>query len=172
MTTHYTQRAYESDLRHFRAWGGTIPATALMVAEYLATYAGELACSTLERRLAAIVTAIAITAWTVPRARSWSRPPCAGSAARTDGRRTKLRRCSLTTRRQLSRHWAVVCAATAIGPCCSSDWPEPSGDPNWSRSSPTTWSGWRTRFPLWSVDSKRRPSNGVLGSQTSIRDKV
>lgn len=52
-----TRRAYESDLRHFCAWGGSIPATDLMVAEYLAVYAGELACSTLKRRLAAIAKA-------------------------------------------------------------------------------------------------------------------
>jgi len=52
-----TRRAYESDLRHFYAWSGSIPATDLMVAEYLAAYAGELACSTLKRRLAAIAKA-------------------------------------------------------------------------------------------------------------------
>ncbi len=49
-----TRRAYRADLRHFVDWGGTIPATDVVVAEYIAAYAGELAVSTLTRRLAAI----------------------------------------------------------------------------------------------------------------------
>ncbi len=53
-TSENTRRAYRSDLRHFVDWGGTIPTTDAVVAEYLAGHAGELAVSTLTRRLAAI----------------------------------------------------------------------------------------------------------------------
>ena len=53
-----TRRAYESDLRHF--WGGAIPATELLVAEYLAAHAGELSCATLYRRLAAIAKSLRV----------------------------------------------------------------------------------------------------------------
>lgn len=49
-----TRRAYEGDLRHFRDWGGRVPATPAMVARYLAAYAGKVKASTLNRRLAAI----------------------------------------------------------------------------------------------------------------------
>jgi integrase len=49
-----TRRAYHSDLEHFLAWGGCLPATDQMVARYLADHAGLLAVSTLARRLVAI----------------------------------------------------------------------------------------------------------------------
>ncbi|WP_432380541.1 site-specific integrase [Duganella sp. P38] len=49
-----TTRSYEADLRHFKQHGGTIPATATMVAEYLANFAGTLAVATLQHRLIAI----------------------------------------------------------------------------------------------------------------------
>lgn len=49
-----TTHAYASDLRHFKANGGTVPATANQVVEYLAQFAGKLTVSTLERRLVAI----------------------------------------------------------------------------------------------------------------------
>lgn len=49
-----TTRAYASDMRHFIANGGTVPATASQVMEYLAKFAGKLSASTLERRLIAI----------------------------------------------------------------------------------------------------------------------
>ena len=49
-----TRRAYESDLRHFRAWGGAIPANDRMIAEYLAMHAETLSVATLERRLATL----------------------------------------------------------------------------------------------------------------------
>ena len=54
-TSENTRRAYRADLRHFVDWGGTIPATDVVVAEYLAGYAGELAVSTLTRRLARLL---------------------------------------------------------------------------------------------------------------------
>lgn len=49
-----TKRAYLSDLRHFECWGGSIPATELMIAEFLAAYAETLSVATLTRRLASI----------------------------------------------------------------------------------------------------------------------
>jgi integrase len=49
-----TKRAYRADLDHFRAWGGTIPATDAQIAAYLADHAGVLKVSTLTRRLAAV----------------------------------------------------------------------------------------------------------------------
>ncbi len=52
-----TVAAYQSDLRHFRAWGGRIPATPQMVARYMAEHAGKAKPSTLRRRLAAIASA-------------------------------------------------------------------------------------------------------------------
>ena len=52
-----TRRAYAADLRHFRDWGGRVPATPSMVARYLAAFAGKVKASTLSRRLAAIASA-------------------------------------------------------------------------------------------------------------------
>lgn len=49
-----TTRAYDVDIRHFKQYGGTIPASAAMVAEYLASFAGILAVATLQHRLIAI----------------------------------------------------------------------------------------------------------------------
>jgi len=49
-----TMRAYDADIRHFMQHGGVIPASATMVAEYLASFAGTLAVATLQHRLIAI----------------------------------------------------------------------------------------------------------------------
>jgi site-specific recombinase XerD len=49
-----TWRAYRDDLKHFRAWGGTLPATPEQVAAYLAHYAPTLSPATLSRRLASL----------------------------------------------------------------------------------------------------------------------
>jgi integrase len=49
-----TTRSYDAAIRHFKQHGGTIPATATMVAEYLANFAGALAVATLQHRLIAI----------------------------------------------------------------------------------------------------------------------
>lgn len=49
-----TRRAYRSDIDHFLAWGGLIPAPNILVAEYLAAHAGVLSVATLTRRLASI----------------------------------------------------------------------------------------------------------------------
>jgi integrase len=49
-----TRRAYLSDLDHFGAWGGCIPATPEMVALYLAEHAEGLSVASLVRRVASI----------------------------------------------------------------------------------------------------------------------
>ena len=49
-----THRAYEADLAHFRAWGGSIPASPETIAEYLAAHAPSLSMATLDRRVVAI----------------------------------------------------------------------------------------------------------------------
>lgn len=54
---HSTRVAYASDLAHFRAWGGRIPATPAMVARYLVAHAATMKVATLSRRLAALASA-------------------------------------------------------------------------------------------------------------------
>jgi integrase len=49
-----TRRAYQSDLRHFESWGGSLPASAEIVAAYLAAHADQLSVMTLVRRLASL----------------------------------------------------------------------------------------------------------------------
>lgn len=49
-----SRRAYRTDLNHFLAWGGTIPASPDIVAQYLADHAGQHAIATLARRLVSI----------------------------------------------------------------------------------------------------------------------
>jgi integrase len=53
-TASNTRRAYQSDLRHFLAHGGTIPATAEQVARYLVDHAAVFSMATLARRLVGI----------------------------------------------------------------------------------------------------------------------
>jgi integrase len=49
-----TRRAYLSDLRHFEAWGGSLPASSETIAGYLAAHADMLSVATLVRRLVSI----------------------------------------------------------------------------------------------------------------------
>jgi integrase len=49
-----TRRAYRSDLAHFLEWGGSIPADAQTLAEYLVQFAPTLTNATLARRVVAI----------------------------------------------------------------------------------------------------------------------
>src|SRR5262249_35383770 len=49
-----TRRAYQSDLRHFELWGGSLPASPETIAVYLAAHADHLSVTTLIRRLAAL----------------------------------------------------------------------------------------------------------------------
>jgi len=53
-TASSTRRAYQSDIAHFLAWGGGIPATTKQVARYLADHAVVLSMATLARRLVGI----------------------------------------------------------------------------------------------------------------------
>ena len=55
-----TERAYHSDLRHFRDWGGTLPATPAMICAYLGDHAGQLAVATILRRVATLSKAHAL----------------------------------------------------------------------------------------------------------------
>ena len=59
-----TRRAYRSDLDHFSAWGGTLPAEPALVASYLAAHAETLSVATLVRRIATI--SKAHEAWGLP----------------------------------------------------------------------------------------------------------
>jgi site-specific recombinase XerC len=49
-----TRRAYRSDLAHFEAWGGTLPAAPNQIALYLADHADSLSVATLVRRIATL----------------------------------------------------------------------------------------------------------------------
>jgi integrase len=53
-TSANTIRAYQSDVAHFLAWGGSIPADPALVARYLASHADSLSVATLARRVVAI----------------------------------------------------------------------------------------------------------------------
>ncbi|WP_417461565.1 site-specific integrase [Kordiimonas sp.] len=53
-TSSATLKAYKSDVEHFLAWGGYIPASSQLIANYLADNAELLSVATLERRLAAL----------------------------------------------------------------------------------------------------------------------
>jgi site-specific recombinase XerD len=53
-TSTNTVRAYASDLAHFLAWGGTIPADSQVLAQYVAAHANTLSAVTLARRLVAM----------------------------------------------------------------------------------------------------------------------
>lgn len=61
-----TRRAYKNDLAHFKAWGGMVPCQPQMVCDYLVTYAGQLAVSTLQRRLVAITRAHNVLSYANP----------------------------------------------------------------------------------------------------------
>ena len=49
-----TRRSYQSDLRHFELWGGSLPASPETVAAYLAAHADHLSVTTMIRRLASL----------------------------------------------------------------------------------------------------------------------
>lgn len=49
-----TERAHESDLRHYRDWGGKLPASPATVCAYIADYAGILSVATIHRRIATL----------------------------------------------------------------------------------------------------------------------
>lgn len=49
-----SKRAYQSDIEHFKKWGGTIPACSETVAAYLAALSASLAVATIQRRVASL----------------------------------------------------------------------------------------------------------------------
>lgn len=49
-----TIRAHQSDMQHYVGWGGKVPAMPSEIAAYIAAFAGRLAVSTIERRIATI----------------------------------------------------------------------------------------------------------------------
>jgi integrase len=49
-----TRLAYQSDLKHFREWGGMLPAKPEMIAAYIAAYAGTLSVATITRKVATL----------------------------------------------------------------------------------------------------------------------
>ena len=49
-----TIRAHQSDMQHYSGWGGKMPATPSEIAAYIAAFAGRLAVSTIERRIATL----------------------------------------------------------------------------------------------------------------------
>ncbi|WP_417548563.1 site-specific integrase [Marinobacter segnicrescens] len=61
-----TRKAYRSDLAHFSAWGGDLPATPDMVARYLAEHADTLAPASLARRVATLSKVHAANDWPNP----------------------------------------------------------------------------------------------------------
>jgi len=61
-----TKRAYQSDLDHFIAWGGAIPTTDVVVAEYLAQHVQTHSIATLARRAVAISRAHAARGLSTP----------------------------------------------------------------------------------------------------------
>lgn len=52
-----THKAYKNDLDHYRAWGGTIPATPEIIVRYLTAHTASLSIATLQRRLVSIAKA-------------------------------------------------------------------------------------------------------------------
>lgn len=52
-----TRRAYRTDLEHYRAWGGTVPASPDSIAAYITAHAETLSIATLQRRLVSIAKA-------------------------------------------------------------------------------------------------------------------
>ncbi len=61
-----TRKAYRADLAHFTDWGGSLPATADMVARYLADHAEALAPSSLARRVATLSKVHEANGWPNP----------------------------------------------------------------------------------------------------------
>jgi len=61
-----TRRAYEADLRHFRAWGGRVPSTPETLARYLADCAASMKVTTLFRHAVAIGQAHAVRGMSNP----------------------------------------------------------------------------------------------------------
>lgn len=61
-----TRKAYRTDLDHYRAWGGTVPAAAGQIAAYITAHAGVLSIATLQRRLVSITKAHTMQGYSDP----------------------------------------------------------------------------------------------------------
>lgn len=61
-----TRKAYRADLAHFSDWGGELPASADLVARYLADHAETLTPSSLARRIATLSKVHAANGWPNP----------------------------------------------------------------------------------------------------------
>lgn len=61
-----TRKAYRADLAHFSDWGGALPASADLVARYLADHANTLAPSSLARRVATLSKVHEANGWPNP----------------------------------------------------------------------------------------------------------
>ena len=61
-----TRQAYRSDLAHFMEWGGVLPASPELVAQYLADHAEVLAPASLARRVATLSKVHAANSWENP----------------------------------------------------------------------------------------------------------
>lgn len=53
-TADSTRQAYQTDVAHFEAWGGVLPASPIVIIAYLQHFAGQLNPRTLSRRLVAL----------------------------------------------------------------------------------------------------------------------
>ena len=62
----HTRKAYRADLAHFSDWGGELPASADLVARYLADHADTLAPSSLARRVATLSKVHEANGWSNP----------------------------------------------------------------------------------------------------------
>jgi len=100
-----TKRAYRSDLRHFHNWGGTIPATDVMLADYLAQHGVTLSVATLVRRIASISKAHSAKGLPNP-ARSELVKSTLRGIKRVNGR--SQRRAKPLTKEDLFSAWAAM----------------------------------------------------------------
>ena len=103
-----TRRAYRSDLAHFVARGGTLPAEPALVASYLAAHAETLSVATLVRRIATISKAHEARGLPNPCRSEIVRAHCAASSARGGSLSAKLSRCCERTCFGFWMPWARV----------------------------------------------------------------
>ena len=151
-----TRRAYLSDLRHFEAWGGSLPAFPATIAAYLAAHADSLSVATLVRRLASISKA--------HRARGLSNP------TRSELVRTTLRGIKRTRGCTQRAGQAPAPRRSAVGARHDGRWPQrhPGSRPaaDRIRSRPTALRAGRARRRRY----RRRPT-GYRAPPTAFEDR-
>lgn len=101
-----TKRAYAADLRHFKRWGGCVPATPAMVARYMVSCAKTFKVSTLTRRLAAIAHAHAALGRVSPTQSSLVRATMRGIKRVHGMQQAQAKPVTLAMRRTLLRRQA------------------------------------------------------------------